>query len=577
MIQKHSKSIRRDILLPVIFLGIVAVLSSLLALMSINKVKDTAIKISDQYMKSVEVLGDIKSEAKNMHKLALSHMISLDLPSMLVLTQEIKASSRMLESNIREYERYVAKGDEDVFNQLLESHTTFEDDIAHLIALSVYGKTTLAYSYANNELEAVTNHIEELITTLVDHNRSEADTAKVSLLTTYWYAIIINALTILTALSSSIVVIRMVSRKVITPIIGMEQELSLMITEITNREGDLTKRVDVQSEDEIGSLGQGINTFIEKLQNIFGILRKDTNEMEVVVNDVFESVHTSNEGTAALSAMTEEISATMEQVSNHLKTVYKNSMAMHNDVTSISDESSELDNYSKEMKQNAEKIKLTASNNVNAISEKVNEILMVLNEAIADSKSVDQVNTLTDDILNISSQTNLLALNASIEAARAGEAGKGFAVVAEEIRLLADSSREIANNIQEINRVVTHAVYNLSNHAKELTGYLTDSILPEFNTFIKVGEQYMKDAEYIESSMTSFKHSTDELMDVMQGMGKSIETIGGSIEESAQGINGVANHVQELVEDMNTITMRMDQNKAIALELKQESEVFKNL
>ena len=114
------------------------------------------------------------------------------------------------------------------------------------------------------------------------------------------------------------------------------------------------------------------------------------------------------------------------------------------------------------MKANAEKIESDARYNMVQTGEKVGNILDVLNKAIEDSKSVDQVNNLTNDILNISSQTNLLALNASIEAARAGEAGKGFAVVADEIRQLADSSRETANKIQSINSVVVAAVNNLS-------------------------------------------------------------------------------------------------------------------
>ena len=198
----------------------------------------------------------------------------------------------------------------------------------------------------------------------------------------------------------------------------------------------------------------------------------------------------------------------------------------------------------------------------------------MLHEAIEDSKSVDQVNNLTNDILNISSQTNLLALNASIEAARAGEAGRGFAVVADEIRQLADSSRQTANKIQEINSVVTNAVHNLSNNANNLVEFMKGFILPEFDNFVKSGVQYRENATYIEDVMGDFTSKTDDLRRAMDEIAASISAISEAIDEGAKGINGTAESTQVLVGDMSTISERMEENLKIAKALETGTAIF---
>ena len=357
----------------------------------------------------------------------------------------------------------------------------------------------------------------------------------------------------------------------------MEKQFTLMCEEIINKQGDLTKRVDVAYNDEVGSLGVGINMFLEKLQDTFGMLKRNAEQMDNVVTQVSESVTTSNRGAETLADLAKELSAAMQETTGELASIQGNSISVQNDVGVIAKETGELNDYTKEMKDNAQKIKLSANETVKGINAKINEILAILNQAIEDSKSVNQVDNLTQDILSISGQTNLLALNASIEAARAGEAGKGFAVVAQEIRELADSSRETANNIQEINSVVTKAVHNLAAHAKSLTEYLMEAILPEFNTFVEVGEKYMQDAEYIEGSMDHFKQSTNKLMKVMEMLGQSVDAIASTVEESTNGINGVADNIEELVSDMNNITHHMNENKQIAAELKNEADTFKKL
>ena len=342
----------------------------------------------------------------------------------------------------------------------------------------------------------------------------------------------------------------------------------------SNGEGDRTKRVRVISNDEIADLGNGINIFMDKLQEILKLIIENTNYMENVVAEVDGSVVKSNDSASDLSAMTEELSATMQDVGLSVNTINDNADDILKDVEIIATKSDNINQFSKEMKANAEKIESDARYNMVQTGEKVGNILDVLNKAIEDSKSVDQVNNLTNDILNISSQTNLLALNASIEAARAGEAGKGFAVVADEIRQLADSSRETANKIQSINSVVVAAVNNLSDNANNLVSYLQQTILPEFQTFVDGGVKYKENASYIENAMDEFVEKTDVLKKNMDEIAHSINTITTVVDDGAAGVNNAAISTQDLVEDIVNISNKMIENKSIAQNLKNSTNIF---
>ncbi len=278
-----------------------------------------------------------------------------------------------------------------------------------------------------------------------------------------------------------------------------------------------------------------------------------------------------------LSALAEELSATIQEVANNTSNINQNAKNVQQDAESMAEECAEITAYSSAMNTRAEEMGQTAQASLNNTNIKIKEILDVLNEAIEGSSSVDQVNSLTHDILEISSQTNLIALNASVEAARAGEAGKGFAVVAEEIRQLAASSSETANRIQKVNTTVTHAVYNLSESSQNLVNYIEESILKEFLSFVACGQQYQNDAAYIRQTMDAFNGSTERLKSSMAEIVASIETITKAIDDGALGISGVAGSAQNLVTDMSEITNRMDINHKVAAELEKETTAFANL
>ena len=240
----------------------------------------------------------------------------------------------------------------------------------------------------------------------------------------------------------------------------------------------------------------------------------------------------------------------------------------------MAEECSAITEYSSAMKLRANEMEAAAQTNTEVIQRKASDILKVLEEAIENSKSVEQVTKLTKDIVKISSTTDLIALNASIEAMRAGEAGKGFAAVATEIKSLANSCSETAGRIQEVNQVVTNAVHNLSKHSQDVADYLSETILAEFREFVRSGRQYKEDADYVKDMIDAFNGRIDRLRNSMTEIAFSIESITKAIDEGAVGITGVAGSTKSLEEDMADITGRMDTNREIVEELKKQMEIF---
>ena len=574
MNNKKRTSLKTLILLPVFILGALTIICNVMAINNIRTVNSNAADITDNCMMSVSDLGEIKNDIQVIHTLGLSHIIATDLNTMISVVGEINDNQEELEKKLDEYKKYVQNDDMDTYNSLVSNYNTMKYELGNIMAYSALGKNEEAYAIANGVVSDSSTAIQKDIEVLSTHANDTASEARERLASVYVSSLVSNGIVIIISVILIIVAIYCVMKYVIKPIIATNKDIRDIIDGIDNGEGDLTKRVRVISNDEIADLGNGINLFMDKLQEILKLIIENTNYMENVVAEVDGSVVKSNDSASDLSAMTEELSATMQDVGLSVNTINDNADDILKDVEIIATKSDNINQFSKEMKANAEKIESDARYNMVQTGEKVGNILDVLNKAIEDSKSVDQVNNLTNDILNISSQTNLLALNASIEAARAGEAGKGFAVVADEIRQLADSSRETANKIQSINSVVVAAVNNLSDNANNLVSYLQQTILPEFQTFVDGGVKYKENASYIENAMDEFVEKTDVLKKNMDEIAHSINTITTVVDDGAAGVNNAAISTQDLVEDIVNISNKMIENKGIAQNLKNSTNIF---
>ena len=491
--KKEKSMIFLKLVVPVAILGLIAILIAAESLYSMAAVQRESKRVSEEGIRATICLNEINLEFANTQKLTLALCAEPDKD----LYEYVAGQLKEYQSDVASYEEellamtdYFSADDIALMNDTFDLIAEAQETTVTLMQTAMGGDSASAVTQANSTMtewsESIGANMDTLISTndaLVKQNVKEQE----DLLTTNR---VVSLILLAISFVAFAVVIIVVVKTVVRPLKTQTKELTEIIDEIQSGQGDLTRRVTVKSDDEIGMSSQGINHFIETLQNIMSNIITNSNVLDGIVGNVAGSVSASNDSANDISAIMQELSATMEEVSATTNNVSENTASAEEKIKQITEKTQVISQYVQEMKGRATELERTASENKNNTTDMIGEITDEMNQALENSKSVEKVAQLTEDILSISSQTNLLALNASIEAARAGEAGKGFAVVADEIRQLADSSRETANNIQSINEQVIEAVHGLVASSEKIIGYINENILPDYEAFVQGGQQY---------------------------------------------------------------------------------------
>lgn len=365
-----------------------------------------------------------------------------------------------------------------------------------------------------------------------------------------------------------------VKKSVVNPTKKVNSALGEIVKDIDAKEGDLTARVPVVTKDEIGQLASSINGFLQQLQGLIGNIKTEAGRSMASVEKVADEVNGANTSASNVSVAMEQMSASMQEISTTIDQIAEGSNHIFEQVKAISEKAGSGVELVVDIKTRAHNMYDQTMKNKNDTNVTVSQICETLEQAVVESRSVERINDLTNEILDIASQTNLLALNASIEAARAGEAGKGFAVVADEIRVLADSSRDTANNIQGISQIVNAAVEKLSGSAGQMLRFVDETVLADYDGFVDIAKQYQTDAEEINVIFQEFSQKTAEIASIMQKVNKGMNNISGTVDESAKGISGVAEDTSVLVNALEQIKQEADKNHVISQNLEKEVSRF---
>lgn len=572
-------SIRFKILIPVAVLGCLMLALGLISIRSASQIKTASDEISGTYAVKIEHLGDVTSSYQTLRRVAFAHIVAQgDKNLQATLEDEATELKTTIDGLCEEYGKCLDQEDEKKsFQQFQTDYADYLVIYEKILAASVSGDTATATNLANTDLKQAGTALTAQLGEMREMNKAGMDNAVSHQKTLYDEVVRTIIIAIIVAILVLLFVVWVCWTWVCKRLININKQLRGIITTIEDGQGDLTRRVQCFCTDEIGTLASGINIFIETLQSIMGQINTSSNKLGSVVSLVSDKVATANDNSGDISSVMEELSSSMNEISSTITAIKESIEVVDENVVELSDTSQGMYDYAVGMQERAENLEHKAVENKQDTSNVVNGIIDKLQQAIEDSKSVDRVNDLTDEILSISNQTNLLSLNASIEAARAGEAGRGFAVVADEISQLANSSRIAANNIQTINNMVVKAVNELIESANSIVKYINTNILPDYENFVNSGKQYNEDAVHVNEIVSRFNEMSVKLNQLISSITNSVNGITISVNESTKGVSNAAMNTSNLVKDIDEIADAMKDNKQVAGSLTDEADRFVNL
>ena len=215
---KGKLTLQQRLILPIVLLGLITLLSNILAVFSINNVHANAGTIVDEYMASEADLEEIRRSMMDIHRLALSHIVAADHATMIHLVQEIKAKEAELDGMLAEYEVFVAEDDEAVYRSLLEDYDAFKHALVYLVCASADSKTQEAYAMANGDVAVQSAAAEQGLDALSASVSAQVEAARSRLFGVYVVSLVISAATLIAGVVLVWAALRIIRKYVIAPI-----------------------------------------------------------------------------------------------------------------------------------------------------------------------------------------------------------------------------------------------------------------------------------------------------------------------------------------------------------------------
>ncbi len=569
----YNAKVRVKLLTSFILIVLILIIVGTFSYSKLNQIYDANLFVYENNYKSTSY---IQSVANNLSLIRLytqkltSEDLAGDIEENAALIDELVQTNNEL---LAQYKDCLAVEDDEVlYNKLQDALANYRGERAAVLEYARAGDFKNAALHNNTITEPMVLQVQDYAEQMVNFNFSDAE-ANVEEATSDYNAATSLILTLMIISPILSVLLGIIISNVITNPLNVVRKTARQIAD-----GDLTVEIPpryLEQKDEIGNLANTIKDMKDSLLlTVTGIINS-SNSLGEHVTSTNETLSVLNTRLVSTSQASEQLSATMEETGASAAEMESTSGEIAEAVETVATKAEDGAFKSGEIHTRASELEKNVKSSIQKSDEIFGQIKTGLEQALEDSKAVNEINALADAILEITSQTTLLALNASIEAARAGEAGRGFAVVANEISALADNSKNTVNQIQGITKLVMGAVNNLAKNSNDLLHFVAGDVMDDYKGMLTAAESYNTDALFISDMTSDLNATAEELLASVNAIMTSINQVSIAAREGAKATTIVAEQTTDVSANASSIVKNMQETQIVSDELVSLVQKFK--
>ncbi|NEZ74179.1 methyl-accepting chemotaxis protein [Clostridium botulinum] len=561
MLKNIKKKVKTQLISAFLIVAALIVIVGAIGGVALKNVARYGEKMYSTNLQSVYMITDMNQNLTEIKSDMLQLIYEKDESKKAELIKNIQKNKDENTKYLAEYEK-LPKTDEEnktfqAFKDQLNQYRTLREDVIKLVEANNYAQAEKQYK----EIPKVRDAMFQSISKITEINLNSAESANNDINSIYTKSNIIIVILSIVGLLMGIFIGLFIARNIAKPL----NKIKDLAERLANY--DFSTSITVAKEDEFGQTAVALNTAQENVNGLVKIIMENSQD---------------------ISASSEELSATVEELSSKVETIdtaINNIAASMQESSAASEEISasveEVDSSANELSQKA----MEGSNNSNQFKERATEVKKNSQKAIEESRKihlekksnmeraveegrvVDSIKVMADTIASIAEQTNLLALNAAIEAARAGEQGKGFAVVAEEVRKLAEQSKDAVLSIQETIVKVQGAFKSSINTGSDILEFINTQVMEQFDAYGETGSQYYDDSDFVSKMSEEIAAMSEEVTATLGQVSGAVQNMAISAQKS--------NEEADIIKDsMNETTKAIEQ---VAETAESQAELAENL